>query len=419
MTSPKLLNPTCHRTSEGLTIIAEHLPVDAVHFSLWVNAGSAVETDAMNGMAHFLEHMVFKGTPKLPEGEFERQVEARGGVTNAATSQDYTYFYVTVAPQDFAAIAPLQIDLTLNATLDADSFERERLVILEEIRRSDDNAQRRLFAQAATLGYDTLPYRRPVLGTTEIVQALSPAQMQQHHQSWFHPQNLTAVVVGNLPIEQMIETVAQEFTSSAMPPPQQPVQVPDPPFTEVVRRTVTDPKLTQARLVMLWRVPGVQERSPNYALDLLARILGGGRNSRLVKSLREEQQLVDRISVSNITQVWQGLFWISAHLPVANLERVEAEILVHLQQLQDQLIPAMEIERRQHQIVNQHLFGTELPSSRAGLYGYHAAIADNLEAGIHYPQHMQQLCSADLQQAAQTYLPRSAYGILTLLPSQH
>lgn len=416
MATPPSLNPICHRTPEGLTIIAEHLPVDAVNFSLWVSAGSAVEADAINGMAHFLEHMVFKGTRQLPEGEFERQVEARGGVTNALTSQDYTCFYVTVAPQDFAAIAPLQIDLALNARLDPESFERERLVVLEEIRRADDNVRRRLFQQAMALGYNHSPYRRPILGPTEVIQSLAPEQMQDHHRSWYHPENLTAVVVGNLSEEQMIETVAQAFITPSRPPLSAPVHALEPPFTEVTRQTVVDPKLTQARLVLLWRVPGIQHLSQTYALDVLAKILGGGRNARLVKSLREEKHWVERISVSNLTQVWQGLFWISAQLPPHRLEQVEADIIHHLQQLQDEEVSVSELKQRQRQIVNQHLFGTESPSSRAGLYGYHHAIAHNLEAGLCYPQHIQHLTPAELQQAAQTYLSTTAYRVLTLLP---
>ncbi len=359
---------------------------------------------------------MFKGTERLPEGEFERQVEARGGVTNAVTSQDYTCFYVTVAPQDFAAIAPLQIDLTLNARLDAESFERERLVVLEEIRRSDDNVRRRLFQHAMTLGYAHLPYRRPILGPAEVIQSLAPEQMYNHHQSWYHPENLTAVVVGNLPVEQMIGTVAQECATPARPPSSALDQALDPPYTSITRQTVVDPKLTQARLVLLWQVPGIQHLSQTYGLDVLAKILGGGRNSRLVKSLREEKQWVERISVSNLTQVWQGLFWISVQLSTQNLERVEAEIINHVQQLHNEEVPTSELERRQRQMINQHLFRTESPSSRASLYGYHHAISHNLEAGLLYPQAIQQLTPANLQQSAQTYLSATAYRVLTLLP---
>jgi len=101
-------DPRLNATSaNGLKIVAEQMPVEAVNLSLWANVGSAVESEAINGMAHFLEHMVFKGTEELGSGEFERQIEERG-VTNAATSQDYTQYYITTAPKDFAALAPLK-----------------------------------------------------------------------------------------------------------------------------------------------------------------------------------------------------------------------------------------------------------------------------------------------------------------------
>ncbi len=107
--------------------------------------------------------MIFKGTPRIHSGEFERRIEERGAVTNAATSQDYTHYHITTAPKDFALLAPLQIDVVLNASIPDDPFERERLVVLEEIKRSEDNAQRRIYRRAMELAYDSLPYRRPVL----------------------------------------------------------------------------------------------------------------------------------------------------------------------------------------------------------------------------------------------------------------
>src|SRR6476469_2355310 len=97
--SPPLNAPTLHKLPNGLTIVAEQMPVEAVNLSVWANVGSAIEPDDINGMAHFLEHMVFKGTAKLQSGEFERAIEERGAVTNAATSQDYTQYYITTDPK--------------------------------------------------------------------------------------------------------------------------------------------------------------------------------------------------------------------------------------------------------------------------------------------------------------------------------
>ena len=139
------------------------MPVDAVNLSVWLNLGSAVEPDEINGMAHFLEHMIFKGTPSIQSGEFERAIEQRGAVTNAATSQDYTNYYITTAPKDFAELAPLQVDVLLNASIPDDAFDRERLVVLEEIRRSEDNPRRRTYQRSMELAFEVLPYKRPVL----------------------------------------------------------------------------------------------------------------------------------------------------------------------------------------------------------------------------------------------------------------
>jgi len=309
---PRLNAPTLHRLPNGLTIIAEQMPVAAVNLSLWVNIGSAVESAEINGMAHFLEHMVFKGTARLEAGEFERRIEERGAVTNAATSQDYTQYYITTAPKDFADLAPLQIDVALNPLIPDDAFERERLVVLEEIRRSEDNPGRRTFNQAMQVAFEHLPYRRQVLGPEAVISELQPQQMRDFHSTYYQPQSLTAVAVGNLPVEEIIETLCEGFANVISTPQEtrSPLQ-PEPAFTEIVRREFIDSSLQQARLVMVWRVPGMQELEETYALDILSGVLGHGRTSRLVRDLREERGLVSGISVSNMTQRMQGIFYIS------------------------------------------------------------------------------------------------------------
>ena len=155
--APRLNAPTVHTLPNGLTIIAEQLPGSAVNLNLWLNVGSVLEDDSINGMAHFLEHMIFKGTPRLASGAFEKAIEERGAVTNAATSQEYTHYYITTAPKDFRDLAPLQLEVVLNASIAEESFAREKLVVLEEIRRAEDNVQRRIFNQVAQVGLQIPP----------------------------------------------------------------------------------------------------------------------------------------------------------------------------------------------------------------------------------------------------------------------
>ena len=424
----RLNAPTLHRLPNGLTIVAEQMPIEAVNLNLWLGIGSAVEAQEINGMAHFLEHMIFKGTDRLGSGEFERLIEQRGAVTNAATSQDYTHYYITTAPHDFSALAQHQIEVLLNASIPDEAFERERSVVLEEIRRSEDNPRRRVFSRSMEAAFERLPYRRPVLGPAEVIEHLKPQQMRDFHATWYRPQSMTAAVVGNLPVEQLIQIVvdgfetAQSHASSQVPAAEHicelPNAEPEDPFTTIDHQEFIDDSLQQARLVMMWRVPGLADLPQTYALDVLASVLGRGRTARLVRELREERGLVSGISVSNMTYMQQGVFYISAQLPAENLPVVEAAIAQHIQQLQAEPISDSEIARIRTLVANRYVFGNETPSDRANLYGYYQAVIGDLLPALEYPARIQSLSATALQAAAQRYLSPTAYSVVTLKPSQ-
>jgi len=422
MTTTALNRPTIHQLSNGLTIIAEQLPVEAVSFNIWFQVGSAVEPDAINGMAHFLEHMMFKGSPNLKPGEFDRLVEQRGGMMNAATSQDYTHYYITTAPQDFAELAPLQLELVSNPSLPEDEFMREKKVVLEEIRRSEDNTMRRTYARAMETCFDWLPYRRPVLGPATVISNVTPQQMREFHRQWYHPETMTVSVVGNLAVETLIKTVTEAWENIApqcYSPQPTPVSFPppEPPFSEIVRREYPDPQLQQAQLVMLWRVPGLNNWQETYPLNVLAAVLGQGKVSRLFRQLREQEKLVSAVGAMNSTQQLQGHFSISARLPVENIEQVETAIQQQIKRLQEEPIPDAELNRIQTQVANRHIFANETPSDRANLYGYFASQLGDLNGAINYPQIIRNLTPEAIQQAAQRYLSPEAYGIVILSPN--
>ena len=419
---PKLNAPTIRQLDNGLTIVAEQMPIEAVNLNVWINVGSAKESNDINGMAHFLEHMVFKGTPNLEIGEFEQLIEERGAVTNAATSQDYTHYYITTAPKDFAELAPLQLDVVLNPSLENEAFEREKLVVLEEIRRSEDSPRRRTFYRSMETCFETLPYRRPVLGPASVIENLRSQQMRDFHGAWYQPQSMTAAVVGNLPVEELIEIVTQsfdrhynrseEYAKNTVPP-----ATPEQPFTEIVRHEYTDETLQQARLVMVWRVPGMEDLAETYALDILAVILGQGKVSRLFRELREEKGLVNQIGVSNMTQTHQGVFYIYAALPTENIAEVEIAIARQIRTIQQEPIAAKDIDRIRTQVANRFVFANERPSDRANLYGYYYSQLQDLAPALNYPQHIQAISAEDLQLAAQKYLDPEAYGVVVMKPA--
>lgn len=414
--------PTIHTTDRGLTIIAEQIPVEAVNLNLWLRVGAAIESDAIDGMAHFLEHMLFKGTPNLAMGEFERRIEARGAITNAATSQDYTHYYLTCAPQDFAQLAPLQFDVVLNPTLDADDFDRERQVVLEEIRRSADDPRRRNFQRLAELAFESLPYRRPVLGRATTIEQLPVEAMREFHRTWYRPDAMTAVVVGNLPVEELIAIATDSFDRAIAHHPEHPplVQLHHLPseasFDRIERCEAIDPSLQQSRLSLIWRVPGLNEIEQTYALDVLASILGQGRTGRLVRRLREERGLVSGIGAGNLSYRFQGVFQIYAQLLSEHIPEVEAEIVAAIAEVRDTLISMDDIDRVRTKVANRFVFGNERPSDRANLYGYYQTLTGGLDAAIGYSDALRSISAQDLRAAARRYLRDDAYGVVIARP---
>lgn len=409
--------PLVHRRADGFTIVAERMPVEAVCFDLWTGVGSRVEPDPINGVAHFLEHMIFKGSASLRPGEFEQRVEACGAITNAATSQDYTHYFFTSAPTDFADLVPLQLEVALQPALPEAEFERERRVVLEEIRRADDNPQRRAYQWMVEQLLDDLPYRRPVLGPSEAIARLELAWMQDFHRHWYRPEHLTAVVVGNLPEEQMIATVERHLpiwdagSTSTLPS-----LTPEEPLAAIRRQHQQDPTLQEARLYLSWRVPGLDRLEETDSLDVLASVLGSGRSSRLVQELREDRGWVTGISASNSVFAAQGLFTIAVRLPVEHLEAVETVILEHLRRLQESPVRPEELERVRTQVANRFIFGNERPADRASLYGYYQALLGDLEPAFEYPERVRSLSPEQVRQAAARYLPTDAYAALVITP---
>ena len=167
------------RLDNGLTVIHQHtpaMPVAAV--DVWVKAGSVLEPDEWAGMAHFLEHMIFKGTTKIAPGRFDREVEHRGGITNAATSYDYAHYFIATAAQHLEETLPYLAEILLNAAIPDDEFDRERDVVLEEIRQSYDSPDCVAFQVLSETVYQRHPYGRPILGDEETLMARSPDEMQ-------------------------------------------------------------------------------------------------------------------------------------------------------------------------------------------------------------------------------------------------
>ncbi len=404
--------------ANGLTIIHHALTGSSVvAVDVWVKAGAIAEPDHWSGMAHFLEHMIFKGTDRVPPGCFDQVIENRGGVANAATSHDYAHYYISTTAEHLGETLPYLAELLLHAAIPDAEFDRERDVVLEEIRQSQDDPDWLAFQALMDHTYQNHAYGRPVLGTEERLIERSPDEMRGFHRTHYQPENMTVVVVGDIGHNQTLDLVQKAFAQFELPsscPPASSLQA-ELPLRGIRRQELFLPRIEQSRLLMAWVGPGVDQLRNAYGLDLLSVILAGGRSSQLVRELREEKQLVQGIGSNFSLQRDSSLFTISAWLTPQHVKDVEAIICQHLAQLGSAPISAAELNRCQRLLCNDYAFSTETSSQLAGLYGYYNTIA-RAEISVTYPDQISSFCPVELQNLAQSFLSPERYVTTVLNP---
>lgn len=403
------------RLPNGLTVIHQEMATPAVVVDVWVRAGARYEPAEWSGMAHFLEHMVFKGTQRVQPGEFDWAIESQGGVTNAATSHDYAHFFITVAAGALPQTLPYLADLLLCAAIPADEFVRERQVVLEEIRQAHDNPDWVGYQALCEMLYGDHAYGRAVLGKPEILEARSPEEMRRFHQAHYQPEMMTVAIAGGITQDHALDLVQQSFRQFASPlwcPQAKAAELPTPTHQ---RRTLELPNLEQSRLSLAWLVPGVEDMETASGLDMLSVLLGGGQTARLVRELREERQLVQEIESSFALQQDCSVMSVSMWLDEADLETVEAIVRDRIHDLSQQPISPVELSRCQRLLLNDFAFSTETPAQIAGLYGYYATIATP-ELALTYPDCVRSHTPDSLQQLARQYLSVETYTAVALKP---
>jgi predicted Zn-dependent peptidase len=401
----------------GLTFIHQEIATTPVVVAdVWVRAGATLEPEPWFGMAHFLEHMIFKGTETLPPGVFDYNIENRGGVSHAATSYDYAHYCLTTAAPDLEETLPHLGELLLNAAIREDEFLRERDVVLEEIRSYHDDPDWIGFQALIQSVYQRHPYGRSVLGTERELMQQSPEAMRCFHRAHYQPENMTVVIVGGISQHSALDLVNRTFADFAEPsdcPKSE--NVSEPIIEGIHRQELYLPRLEQARLLMAWHAPGVDQLRTAYGLDLLSVLMAEGRSSRLVRDLREERQLVQGICSNCSLQRDSSLFTITAWLEPEHLEQVEFLIRAHLEDLQNSEISQQELARTRRLLCNDYAFSTETPNQLTGLYGYYNTIAQ-AELAVTYPAKILSFDTQELQKLAKQYLSPQNYAVTILKP---
>lgn len=289
-----------------LIVKPDHRAPTAVHM-LWLRVGAMEEVSGTTGVAHVLEHMLFKGTPTVKTGEFSRQVAALGGEDNAFTTDDYTAYYQQIPKDKLAEVMKLQADSFVNNQWPDDEFKRELEVVKEERRmRTDDQPRSLLYEQLMAVTYTVHPYRNPVIGWMNDLDNLTPDDARSFYKQWYNPLNAVVVIAGDVKPEDAL-ALAETYYGSLPTHPVKSIKPALEPKQLGVKRLEVKAPADQAYLLMAFKVPqltNVDNPTENdwdaLALTVLSAILDGNDGARFERALiNNEQRIADSASTSN------------------------------------------------------------------------------------------------------------------------
>lgn len=407
---PGLNNPSLNLLANGAQVIS--LPMaDAplVCLDFWCRAGSVFETPQESGMAHFLEHMVFKGSRSLAAGEFDLQVEALGGQSNAATGFDDVHYHVLLPPAAAPAALRLLLELVLEPRLDAEAFATERQVVLEELAQSEDQPEEVAFQSLLSLGCGAHAYGQPILGRRSSLLDHHPEAMASFHQRLYGSNRCVLAVSGPLEGWDGV-TDAASSALAALGAVQEPGSA-APLTVQAGDHRIAIPRLESARLLMLWHLAPASDLRAMMGADLLTTVLAEGRRSRLVHRLREELRLVESIDLDLHALECGSFALLEAVCEADELPAVRQAITQVWQELMEGPISTAEWQRAQRLVANGYRFGLEACGGVAGLIGSNALWGRSLDLAA--PLHTLQLWSA--KQLQQQMLPLLNPGLACLL----
>ncbi|HEX5717723.1 MAG TPA: pitrilysin family protein [Thermoanaerobaculia bacterium] len=366
--------PRLERLANGLTVcLVENRQAPIVTSALFYRAGTRDEPAGHGGVAHFLEHMMFKGSARYGPGEIDRRTQALGGVNNAFTSHDATGYYFNFAADRWTEALAIEADRMANLTLDPEQVASERQVILEEIAMYDSEPWDALETEVQAHLFPSHPYGRPVLGTREELIATGRPELASFHGSLYRPDNGILVLAGDLGPEAMDEV---ESALGGLPPGARPRQEIPPPVSPTSLVRIERRKGEMARILLTMPAPAGSH--PDHpALKLLVTVLAGGRASRLHRAMVDEGQLCAWVSADLTESLDASQVTIAAEVvPGVEPVRVEAEILRLLEETVSAPPGADELERARQITTADWVFGHERVHQQALSAGLALAVFD-------------------------------------------
>lgn len=405
---------TVHKLANGQTVVIYEIhnnPI--VTIDTWIKTGSINEDSKNNGISHFLEHLFFKGTKVHPAGDMDRILEAKGAIVNAATSKDFTHYYITIPSADFDTALDLHSDMLLNPQIPRNELEKERKVVLEEIAKDENSPSKIVYENLNALMYTTHPYKRKVIGTTDIISTIPREEILAYFNKYYSPSNMITLVVGDVNTAKTLSKIQKSFNQQYRKPVKNTFKKEQQIQSQKRKVEYSD---TQSGYMMIgFRGADIFSRD-TFALDVLSEILGGSNSSILYRNIKEQNNLAHSISASNMSMRDDGIFYITANFTPKNSEKLENAIFENISDVQKCGITEAELNRAKKMIEQSTYFARESTSNIASELGYIMTLTDSSNLYQSYISEINKVTLNDVKAAAQKYLGKNKSAVSIVLP---
>lgn len=415
-----LFNPESFTLDNGMevVVIPDHrAPV--VHHMVWYRVGAADEEPGKSGLAHLTEHLMFKGTPDVPAGDFSRIVRRQGGSDNAFTSRDYTGYFQTIARDRLPMVMEMEADRMANLSYGDEHFLPERMVVLEErSSRVDNDPQSLLSEQMAALQYLNHPYGRPVIGWRHEIEELTLEDAMAFYRRHYVPNNAILVVAGDITAEELRPLT--EATYGRIEPGAVPARVwpQEPPQIAPRRVVLTDARVQRPLFMRSYLAPTVTAGDSHHAVPLsfLSEILGGGSSGRLYDRLVREEGIAvfAGAGYSSGARDQTGFMVYAGPAQDIGLATVEAAVDAEIVRIREEGVTEEELERARTVLLAEAVYARDGLGRAARIFGQGLSAGQTIEQIEAWPDQVRAVTAADVQAAAAAVLlpERSVTGLL-------
>ena len=358
-----------YHSSKTKCVFVNNKELPLICIDIWCKAGSSFEDSGKNGTAHFLEHMIFKGSNKIMPGEFDLKIESLGGISNASTGYDDAHYYVLIPPNNFKESLGLLTNIVLSPSINTQEFEKEKNVIIDEIKQQNDQPDEKLFNYFLKRVWGNNNYGKSILGTEKNIQSLEINDLKNFHKSNYNNQNICIAIAGNLS-----KNIYKDFQETNFSYGSQDVIFKKNNTLNLDagtgREEINFDNIEFSRIFMAWNIPSLKNQKINIGFEILSSLLSIGRNSRLIKVLKEEKDLVQSVYVDVNAGESGGIFIIEACCDDKNLKIVESKINFIVNEIVNyKNLSAKELRNAINIVKSNYVFNLETPTQLTSFFG--------------------------------------------------